>query len=131
MNMLLDSHFYKIIKIFQEGKTIKAEISFCPEHAIFGGHFPEQAIVPGVCMLQIIKEIFALSQQLYLDSLVLNKASQIKFLQLITPEVNQIVEVQIDWKSQEQGEYNIQSVLKKNNIIAMKLSGLLSQSNIK
>lgn len=35
----------------------EAEVGFNAEHGIFGGHFPGQPIVPGVCTLTIIREL--------------------------------------------------------------------------
>ena len=39
-----------------EGKYI-CRITLNPAHPIFAGHFPGNPITPGVCMLQIIKEL--------------------------------------------------------------------------
>ena len=36
---------------------ISAQIKLNPKHEIFKGHFPGKPIMPGVCMIQIIKEL--------------------------------------------------------------------------
>ena len=33
-----------------------AQVALNPQHPVYGGHFPGQPVVPGVCTLQIIKE---------------------------------------------------------------------------
>ena len=81
--MLAD--FYSIISIQQQPGLITGEIIFNEAHAIFKGHFPSVPVVPGVCMMQLVKEIAA-SQTGY--RLQITDASQLKFLNLINPQVN-------------------------------------------
>lgn len=61
-------------------------------HKIFEGHFPGQPVVPGVCMIQIVKEI--LESHLNRE-LIFSAASNIKFLSVINPEVNNQLNVEI------------------------------------
>ena len=37
--------------------NFKVQIELNPNHQVFEGHFPNNPITPGVCMMQIIKEI--------------------------------------------------------------------------
>ena len=62
-----------------EGKYI-CRITLNPAHPIFAGHFPGNPITPGVCMLQIIKE---LTEKITQKKLFLSKTSQVKFMTLI------------------------------------------------
>ena len=56
--MILEGNFYKIEKIEEvEANTYVVGVEMMPEHPIYAGHFPQQAVVPGVCTLTIIKEI--------------------------------------------------------------------------
>lgn len=79
-----------LIKDLYEIKSINALsssehnacIHFNKEHAIFKGHFPGKPIVPGVCMLQIVKEITA---SIVNQKLALKSSSNIKFMALINP----------------------------------------------
>ena len=54
--MLKDS-LYRILNISGENNAIEAIIELDEHHDIFKGHFPGQPVLPGVCMLQITKEI--------------------------------------------------------------------------
>ena len=54
--MLKDS-LYTIQNITEENNTIEAIIELEEHHDIFQGHFPGQPVLPGVCMLQMTKEI--------------------------------------------------------------------------
>lgn len=52
--MLTD--FYSIETIEKEGGDYICKIRLNPAHDIYRGHFPGMPVVPGVCMLRIIKE---------------------------------------------------------------------------
>ena len=117
--MLLQSEFYTI-KTFtvEEQYEIKATININPEHRIFEGHFPAQPVVPGVCMIQIIKE---LAEQHLSSSLLMKSASQVKFLQLLVPEHNQDIQVQISIKKEE--EISLIASLLQSGKAIMKING--------
>jgi 3-hydroxyacyl-[acyl-carrier-protein] dehydratase len=53
-----------------------------PEHIIYQAHFPENPITPGVCIIQIVKE---LSKELLKHELFLKKMNNVKFLNVINP----------------------------------------------
>ena len=55
---MLLGDFYTITKPAVLGNTIRAEIRLNPAHPVFAGHFPGQPLVPGVCMMEMVKEIF-------------------------------------------------------------------------
>jgi 3-hydroxyacyl-[acyl-carrier-protein] dehydratase len=57
-------------------------IELNPQHFIYKAHFPGEPITPGVCIMQIAKELFeeAVSQQLTLSCV-----KNIKFLRIISP----------------------------------------------
>ena len=76
--------FYTISDAATGENRWTGRITFNPDHAIFKGHFPGQPVVPGVCMMQIVKEVLemALGRKMQVQ-----QAAQMKFLQLITPEV--------------------------------------------
>jgi len=54
--MLLDN-FYTILSSESSDSTIwTIQIKLNPGHPVYQGHFPEHPVVPGVCLLQLIKE---------------------------------------------------------------------------
>lgn len=57
-------------------------IELNPQHFIYKAHFPGEPITPGVCIMQIAKELLeeAVSQQLTLSCV-----KNIKFLRIISP----------------------------------------------
>jgi 3-hydroxyacyl-[acyl-carrier-protein] dehydratase len=73
---------FKINSLVSQESAISAVLEIDQVNEIFNGHFPTQPVVPGACMLQIIKDVLADTLQ---TSLRLVKADNIKFLSLVTP----------------------------------------------
>lgn len=92
---LLKSNFYTVIELEQKGDQLQAIVTIDPNHKIFEGHFPGQPVVPGVCMLQMIKE---LAERQLDKSLLLREASQIKYLNVLIPITGDKILIQIDWR---------------------------------
>ena len=89
--MLLDNFFEIInLELSPDKDIANVQIKINPEHKIFDGHFPNAPVVPGVCMLQMIKE--TLSKVVNSD-LILVKGDNIKFLNIITPAKDQIFNI--------------------------------------
>ena len=82
--MFLNDLFY-IEELSYTGNRLEANIRFNPGHRIFAGHFPGSPVVPGVCLLEVIKETLG---QVVQKELSLIAASSIKFLQMIDPTIN-------------------------------------------
>ena len=98
---MLQNSFYTLEGAPETTATsVQATIRLNPAHAIFAGHFPGQPVVPGVCMLQIIKELVEKATQ---QPMQLVKASNIKFLTVLTPRTHEIVGVQLKFESSEDG----------------------------
>ena len=88
--MLLNNFFF-VTEIENKTGVIKASLDINKSHPIFDGHFPNQPIVPGVCMLQIVKEILESTLSF---SIQLKSADFIKFLKFINP--NEISNINIE-----------------------------------
>lgn len=83
---MLIKDFYTLKEINKvEENEYEAFIHLNKDHAIFKGHFPGKPITPGVCMIQIVKELTSkiVDKQLFLKS-----SRNIKFMALINPETN-------------------------------------------
>jgi 3-hydroxyacyl-[acyl-carrier-protein] dehydratase len=118
--MILLNNFYNVTELTHETARLNAVITINPGHDIFKGHFPDQPVVPGVCMVQIVKELM----EQYTDKkLVLSKGHQLKFLQLLVPVADEAIQVNISW-SENNSEYNITADFRKNNEAAFKMAGL-------
>src|SRR5580698_10671849 len=75
-----------------DGNLIKTTIQLNPAHPIFEGHFPGQPILPGVCMLQMVKEVLeaAINKQTRLL-----RAAELKFLVIVEPEQDKVIQMEL------------------------------------
>ncbi|MFV0148299.1 3-hydroxyacyl-ACP dehydratase [Empedobacter falsenii] len=73
--------------------NFKVQIELNSNHEVFEGHFPNNPITPGVCMMQIIKEI---TEGFVAKNLFLSKVSNVKFMATINPFVNPILELNLN-----------------------------------
>lgn len=76
----------------EDGK-FTAHIHLNKEHDIFKGHFPGNPVTPGVCMMQIIKE---LAEEFTGSKLFLKTASNVKFMAIINPFETPDLVLQLD-----------------------------------
>lgn len=94
------------------------EIEVNNKHAIFKGHFPGNPVMPGVCMMQIIKEI---TESIVGKKLFMEKCSNVKFLEIInpdkTPELTlELLIVEMD------SNVKVKNTTKFKDTVALKLS---------
>lgn len=89
-----------------DDNTIKFKIELNPNHEIFEGHFPNNPIMPGVCMIQIIKE---LTENFESKQLFLSKVSNVKFMAIINPFINPILDIDLSI-SRENDEIKVKNV---------------------
>ena len=107
---------YDIKKIdFADGK-LSASVSLNETHEIFGGHFPNQPVLPGVCQMALLKEV--LERHLN-KKLATKKADQVKFLAMIDPRRTPNLDVQIQI-SEYEGIVTAQSIISSGEIIFLK-----------
>ncbi len=93
--MLIDD-FYSCRDVKAGDSEYSCTLVFNAAHDIFKGHFPGNPVVPGVCTMEIIKELL---QQQVGKSLVLRSTGNVKFLKLVTPDMAPVIK--IGWKETE------------------------------
>lgn len=81
--LIADLYTTEEITVTDNVQTAKVRLN--ADSTLFKGHFPNNPVTPGVCMLQIIKE---LTEQRVGASLFMKKASNVKFMAVINPEKN-------------------------------------------
>ena len=112
--------FYKINSIVNtEGQKYTAAITLNKDHEVFKGHFPGNPVTPGVCMMQIIKE---LTQEAISAKLTMKSASNIKFMALINPEVNPDLKLDLEITVSDDGIVKVKNTSYFNDTVALKLS---------
>jgi 3-hydroxyacyl-[acyl-carrier-protein] dehydratase len=118
---MLMNDFYTLVKQESDEGSVNSTIRFNKEHAIFKGHFPGLPVVPGVCMVQLTRELV---EQVTTQSLQLASATSIKFLSVINPEINPEVNIQITYLLQ-QHEYVVQATISFESTIFFKFKGAI------
>lgn len=112
--------FYKILS---EEKTSDSKYTFTilvnDKHDVFKGHFPGNPIMPGVCMIQIIKE---LSESITKSSLFMQTLNNVKFMALINPEVTPELRLELDITTTEDDLVKVKNTTYFNDTVALKMS---------
>ena len=120
---MLIPHFYSVKEFNFTDNQLKAIIELNPEHDVFKGHFPNNPVTPGVCMLQILKE---LTEQATNTNLFIKECSNVKFMALINPEVHAVLAITIDINQVEEN-FKIKASASFDETVALKVSALLTQ----
>jgi len=120
---MLIPHFYSVKEFNFTDNQLKAIIELNPEHDVFKGHFPNNPVTPGVCMLQILKE---LTEQATNTNLFIKECSNVKFMALINPEVNAVLAITIDINQVEEN-FKIKALASFDETVALKVNALLTQ----
>ncbi len=119
---MLKDDFFKILEINTDKTSVRSKIELNKNHVIFEGHFPEFPIVPGVCQIQIINE---LTSEVLQKKLTLRQAKNIKFTQIIDPEKNEILDIDLQLESKEK-EVLVRASIFSEDIVFLKFKGLFT-----
>jgi 3-hydroxyacyl-[acyl-carrier-protein] dehydratase len=119
--MILLNDFYTIRQRDPAPGVLKAKIAINKNHRILEGHFPGLPVVPGVCMLQIVREIMEVNAGKELE---ITEADNMKFLSVINPEQTNEVDVVINF-TEDAGKFSINATLFAGTITFFKLKATL------
>jgi 3-hydroxyacyl-[acyl-carrier-protein] dehydratase len=117
---MLRNDFYFITDENAAEGLFRAEIRFVAGHSIFEGHFPGQPVVPGVCMMQLVKESLEWHLQTRLN---LVNAPGVKFVMVIDPRSTPVVSLQLKYKKNETGNLIADAQLHSADTIYFKMKG--------
>jgi len=120
--MILLDQLFTICKIESAEASFDLTIELNPSHQIFEGHFPGFPILPGVCMMQMVKEI---TEKLQGKKLQLVNASYLKFLQPINPNEDTILIMTLFCSAIERN-INVIASLSNTRFVCFKFKGLFT-----
>ena len=86
--MQLKNNLYKIISKEEDSSMVNYTIELNPSRVIHQAHFPKEPITPGVCIVQIGKELIEelLTEKMSVScKLEIVKVKNVKFLSVISP----------------------------------------------
>jgi len=116
---MLKDDLYNIKNISEENNSLLVTVNLNKDHSIFKGHFPSQPLLPGVCMLQMLREIL---ESNFDKKLQLVKADDIRFTAMIDPDKNSEIKFDIQFKQTEERQINVTSkILNTEKVICCKL----------
>jgi len=102
------------------GDDITARVSLNADHELFKGHFPGQPVLPGACMIQILKHIIEEANQFKVTFIT---ASNIKFLSVVDPRIHKMIVFTIRVKQLADQLLSVDALLMAEEKISMKFSG--------
>lgn len=125
---MLLKDFYKVEKLDQiADRKYTAVVSLNKKHAIFQGHFPGNPVMPGVCMIQIIKE---LTQDILGFSLMMTASSNVKFMALINPEITSSLLLELEILGDLDSEIKVKNITKFGDTVALKLTNTYKKAAV-
>lgn len=122
---MLKEPLFKILSTDHQQNVITSVLDIDQASEIFEGHFPNQPVVPGACMLQLIKEILVRTLAMPLR---LAKADNIKFLTLVEPKDNQVLLLELTYNLIE-NDIKVNANLTVGETVCMKFQGIFRSEN--
>lgn len=121
--MLLKDNLFAVVSTKQESGHAEVEIQLDIKHPIYTGHFPNNPITPGVCLLQIAVELFSM---LVGNEMTMKSSKSIKFVNIVRPDQCPRIVYVLDWEQIETDLYNVKVVVKDAETLFCKFSMHLS-----
>ncbi len=120
--------FYKVLSEEKTGDSKHTvTILINEKHEVFKGHFPGNPIMPGVCMIQIIKE---LTEAITKSSLMIQTLANVKFMALINPEATPELRLELDVTTTDEGLVKVKNTTYFNDTVALKLSNVYKKIDV-
>jgi 3-hydroxyacyl-[acyl-carrier-protein] dehydratase len=133
---MLLKNFYTVIhrsgteeELFQTGipeERYRFTLELNPAHPVYEGHFSGNPVVPGVCQIQMISELLSVIKG---TALRLMNADNVKFLSLMVPDKNRIIDADIRVRTAENGNISANATLQEGEVIFIKFKGLFRKES--
>lgn len=101
-------------------KRYRFTLELNPGHPVYAGHFPGNPVVPGVCQVQMIHELLSGMQG---SVLRLIYADTVKYMSLMVPDKNRVIDADILAGTAENGEISANATLREGETIFIKFKG--------
>ena len=117
---IYDVQSFSCAEIENSERQCQGIIQVNVNHPVFDGHFPGNPIVPGVCQVQMVKELVerAMDHQLRLF-----ESDNIKFLSMINPREITILEVSLHIKPINASQVTANAVIGSGSKVFLKFKG--------
>jgi len=108
------------------GKKYSIYVSLESTHDIFKGHFPGNPILPGVCQVEMVREI---ASEILGSNLLLSEASHVKYINMINPLKDPVLRLNLELTALGQDESGVSAEVFSAECIFMKMKGRLKGHN--
>ncbi|GHT24647.1 3-hydroxyacyl-ACP dehydratase [Bacteroidia bacterium] len=119
--MKLQDDFFKVTDVQTGANTARYSVQLNAEHPVYAAHFPGNPITPGVCIIQMVKELVESFRQ---QTLFLKKLASVRFLNVINPLEHGTVKVEFGVESSDNAE-KVTATISENDITFAKMTLLL------
>ncbi|OKS88907.1 hypothetical protein [Mucilaginibacter polytrichastri] len=116
---MLKGDLYTLKDFAHSGGGVNATLVLNPNHSIFDGHYPAQPVLPGACILQMVKEILCLA--ITVDAMLI-KANSLKFLAMIDPALMPELEFKLSYEEVDQ-QLKVNTSLHFEQTVCFKFQG--------
>lgn len=115
--MLKDS-LYTVHELAEENDVLEAVVSLNKSHPVFKGHFPGQPVLPGVCLMQMVRELL---ETFFEEKLQLQKADDIRYPAMVDPTKDDQLRFQIVFNRSDDLAKTKTMILKADDAICCKM----------
>jgi len=119
-----DNQIFIIESLQHDAGQATANLIINKSSPIFAGHFPGQPVVPGACMVQLVKDVL---EDVLNTKVMLQKAGNIKFISMVTPNTNGTASLVITYKIMDNGNISVNAKIQTGDVTAFKLQGIYSK----
>lgn len=125
---MLENKFYKIINSSNNADNHVFEVELLQDCDVYVGHFPGEAIAPGVCNIQMIKEC---AEKVVGHKLLMHNLQQVRLTTLVKPDVHTRCEVNLQLQELTDSQYKLRATIGRGDDVYLDLKAELRkvQSN--
>ena len=121
---MLNNTFYTIRKRTETERGVDYRVSLNASHVIYEAHFPGNPVTPGVCIIQIIKELV----EAYRDTrLLLRTIKNVKFVKVIDPRIVGELTFALNVKTQDDGMIAVSGIVGEGDTVFSKINLLFEE----
>lgn len=117
---------YDITLIENLPDSVLAKVLLNAEHPIFKGHFPGTPVFPGVCQIELIKDILS---KIFKREILMPEAGSIKFLNVIEPQHTPELIVKLNFQKQAENTFNTTASIDNGERFFLKFKGIFKLSD--
>ncbi|MDR0815027.1 MAG: 3-hydroxylacyl-ACP dehydratase [Bacteroidales bacterium] len=121
--MKLQDDFFKITDVQTGDNSANYRLKLNADHPVYAAHFPGNPITPGVCIIQMVKE---LAESYCQQKFFLKKVANVKFMNVINPLEYEKINVELTLAN-EAGQRKIAATVSEGEVTFSKLSLTLTE----